>query len=101
MHIGAPERLKTDEIEMRFRNLAALAVGEAGSALEAEHHIAEDIEPREKRRFLEHHQPVSPRPLDRRAVDKHAAFVRFGEAGGDVEERRLSAAAGAHEADEV
>src|SRR5579885_158642 len=79
----------------------ALGGAEAGDALEAEHHVAGDVEPGKQRRLLEHHQPVAARPLDGPVVRHDAARIRRRRAGHDVEQRRLAAAARADQRDEL
>src|SRR5581483_7264505 len=85
---------------MAVGDVAPLAVGQSRLALEPEHHVAEYREPREKRRFLEHHEPMSAGPFNALAVGEDLPRVRLGETGHDVEQRRLAASAGSHQADE-
>ena len=46
-------------------------------------------------RLLEHDDPVWRRTFDQRAVDAHLAGARRGQAGHDVQQRRLAAAGAA------
>ena len=68
---------------------------------EPEQHVAHRGQPREQGGFLEHHQPMPPGSLDRQAIGEHVAAVRPRQAGDDVEQRGLAAAAGADDADEL
>ena len=95
------EALEADELDVKAGDFAALGVGEIGLELEAEHHVADDIQPREKGRLLEHHHAVAARLGDALAIGEDLAGIGLLEAGDDVEQGGFSAAAGADEADEL
>src|SRR5213080_1309884 len=78
------------------------ALGAAG-ALEAqpELHVARHGEPRKQHVLLEHDAAVRTGSRDGTAVDQHLAGGRTEKAGDDVQQRRLAAAGGTEQADEL
>src|SRR6185312_14739649 len=100
MRVSFLEFRQADELEMALGNLFLLLPRQALLALQPEHHIAEHVEPREKRGFLKHHEAMPPRPDNRLAIGKDAAAVGHGQPGDDIEQRRFPAAARANEAEE-
>jgi hypothetical protein len=74
---------------------------EAGLEFQAEEHVAEDVQPREERRFLKHHHALAARSRDRFSLGRNRPFVRAFEAGDHVEESRFAATALAHEHHEL
>src|SRR5206468_2799722 len=68
---------------------------------QAEHHVALDGQPRKERVALEHHAAVVARSGDRLAIEKHLAARLGVEPGEDARERRLAAARGPDDADEL
>ena len=76
MHIGVPELLQADQFEMLVGDPRAVIRRQAGHALEAEHHVAEHVEPGKQRRFLKHHQAVAAGTLHRLVVGEHACHCR-------------------------
>src|SRR3974390_797292 len=95
------EFLKAHQPQMAFGDVAALGIAQARLALQSEHHVAEYSEAWEYRRLLGHNEARTPRPFDHHPVSDHAALIRLGEAGHDVEQCCFAAAARADEADEL
>jgi hypothetical protein len=77
-------------------DLLALRPGHA-TQLEAEGGVAQGGGPREEGEVLEHEGALRPRPVDRLAVDQDVAAGGRDQAGDDLEQRGLAAAAGAEE----
>ena len=100
MNVGAFEFFQSNEVEVVFGNLLAFLGIQARLEPEAEEDIAHDIQPREKRVLLEHDHAVATGAGDVFAVGQNLSTVRLVEAGDEVQERRLAAAAGADEAEE-
>jgi hypothetical protein len=67
----------------------------------AKFNVALHRKPWKERVRLEHHAAISPRPCDAPAVQQHTARRRRDQAGDHPQQRRLAAATGAYNADEL
>ena len=93
VHMRMLELLEADELEEMVGDFLALGIPQIRPQFQPEHHVAEDVEPRKQRRFLEHDEPLPPGPFHELAVGEHAAGIRHGQACDDVEQGRFAAAA--------
>src|SRR5262249_7447606 len=82
-------------------DLLAVALGAVGAQRETERDVVLDRQPRKQRRLLEHHAAIRPRSLDGLAIDENPPGGRRFEAGDEVQERGLAAAAGADQRDDL
>ncbi len=93
--------LEPHQLEMIIGRLPALLGGEIRRAAQAEHHVAEHVEPGKQRRLLEHHQAMPARPLHQPAIGAHFSAIGRREPGDDIEQSGLAAAAGPNQTDEL
>ena len=99
MRIAVLEPVQPDQIDKLGDQ--ALAFGLRNPAqLEAVADVAGHRAPRQDRMFLKHHAAIGPRPMDRRPVDLHLAFAVRQQAGENIQQGRLAAAAGPDHGDE-
>src|SRR5580698_4197867 len=68
-------------------------------AVQAEHQVLLDRQPREHRAVLRDQDALRARRMTLCAIDEHRTGVRLLEAGDDVHQRRLAAAGGADDGD--
>src|SRR6476661_3389269 len=94
------ELLETDKPQVKIGDLAALTVAEPGLSLQAEHDVAEHVEPRKQGRLLKHHEAMASRTFDGLTIGQYAALIRLGQSRHDVEQRRLAAPAGPDQAND-
>ena len=84
MQVGPREFLEPDQAKVAPRDFEALPARQATHELQTKHHVAQRIQPREQRRFLEHHQAVTVRSGDDLPVRSDLATARSSESGDDV-----------------
>src|ERR1700674_3330071 len=101
MDMRSRELFQANKLKKKLRDFETLLVSEASLELQTEHDIPDNIEPRKERGFLKHDKPVAARVKHRRVIGHDAAFVRRGQAGDDIEQGGLTAAAWADEANEL
>jgi hypothetical protein len=68
--------------------------------LHAVPHVARNRAPRQQAGILEHERPIRAGPVHLLAIDRHAAVLVRQQAGHDVDQRRLAAAARADDREE-
>src|SRR5262249_56725061 len=85
--------------EETLRNSTALGLVHALLA-QAVFHVLLDVQPGKQRIVLEHDAAVRPRALDGNAVEHDLAAVWLFKTGQNVQQRRLTAAAGAEQCQE-
>ena len=83
-----------------MRDLPAPGLRHASLA-QSEGDVVGDGEPGKERVGLEHHAAIGARAGDGLAVEQHAARGGAVEAGNDAQQRRLAAAGGAEDGDEI
>jgi hypothetical protein len=98
--IGVLEPLQADQRQMLAGDGARLAPSQPGGP-KGELDIADRGEPRQQRVALEDDAAVEARPSDRNAVDADRPLVVLLQPRGYGEKRRLAAARGADEGDEL
>ena len=101
MNIRSLETREPDQFEIIFGDIPAIFVRQIGLQLQTEKHVAENIQPRKKRWFLEHHQAISSRAGYRLSIGEHISAVRLFQSSNDVQQCRFPAAARADEADKL
>src|SRR6185503_13291791 len=97
-----PMLLQADHLEVLVDGRRPLGLRHVAHA-QREAHVLLGAEPRQERRarVLEEHDAILARAAHRRALEVHAAAARLLEAGEDIEQRRLAAARGAEQAEEL
>src|SRR5438105_1757397 len=101
MDIGVEEYFQADKLDKELGNFAPFLIGQARFQFQSEKNIAANVQPREKRRLLEHDQAITPRLEHRLIVSKHFAAIGFLQTGDDVEQGRLPATARTDDANEL
>lgn len=91
---------KANEIEVILCHFLAFLVVQSGLEAKTEQHIAEHIQPWEKRVFLEHHHAVTARSGHALSIRQHAAAIGRVESSDDIEKSGFSASAWSDEAEE-
>src|SRR5258707_12708901 len=95
------EPLQAYETDQVLGPFVALALAGAALELESVGDVAEHRAPRQQAGLLEHHRPVSARPLNRPSVELQAAARDGLQAVHRVEKGGLTAARRSHNGDEL
>src|SRR6059058_1857148 len=88
-------------MKKKLCHFASLRIAQARLQSQTKHYVAKNIQPREQGRFLKHHQPVTSWMKYRLIIRHDLAFVRFFQAGDDVEQCRFSATARTNDDDKL
>src|SRR5262245_19910722 len=94
------EALEAHLGDVLARNLLALVLLHAAQ-LEAEGDVAQHARPRQQREVLEHERALGSRAVDGASLDENFASVARDQAGDDLEQRGLAAAAGPEQGREL
>lgn len=93
MRIGIGERTQPDLGQALVCPLPGFAAAELARCAQAEHHVlAHGFPWRKLVEFLEHHDPVWPRPADRMTLQTDLSFARCNETGNRLEQDGFAAA---------
>src|SRR6266513_2526942 len=101
MNIRSLETREPDQFEIIFGDIPAIFVRQIGLQLQTEKHVAENIQPRKKRWFLEHNEAILSRDGYRLFMGEHISAFRLFQFSNDVQQCRFPAAARADEADKL
>ena len=77
MDIGSLEASQTHQLKIVARHLLSILVGKMRFHLQAEENVAQDVEPREERCLLKHHQALTSRLQDPQTIGRDGAAVRL------------------------
>src|ERR1700741_2149271 len=98
--VAVLEALQADFGDVLARDRLALRAWRTAQ-LQAEGHVAQHVGPGQQREVLEHERPFGPGTFNRSSLDQNFSPVARDEAGDDLEQRGLAAAAGAEEGGEL
>src|SRR5262249_41885902 len=90
---------QTNKFKIVFGYFTTVPICQVWLKFESEKNVSKDIQPGKKSWFLKHNKPFTPRSCHRLAVGQHRTAVRLFQAGNNIEQRRLAAAARADETD--
>ena len=83
VNVCAFESGQSDQFQIISRDIATIPRFQVRLQLQSENDVAENIEPREERRFLKHDEPFATGAGDRFAIGHNRPAVRFLQAGDD------------------